>query len=94
MHSVLVKDNSSVTTLLPGIGSSHAVASVGAEGHSSAQSDFTVTELSVSRWELMLSVRCQEELSGPGKRTPLFVKAPVIVAPHLLPQGEMGKEGF
>lgn len=31
---------------------------------------------------------------GPTKRTPLFVKAPVIVTPHLLPQGEMGQEGF
>lgn len=93
--SVLVKDDTSgVTTLLPGIGSTPAMASVGAQGHSSAQSDFTATELSVSRWELMLSVRCQVELSGPGERIPLFVKAPVIVTPHLLPQGGMGQEGF
>lgn len=78
IHSVgpVVKGNSGVTTLLPGIGSSHAMASVSAQGHSCAQSDFTATELSVSRWELMLSVRCQVELSKPLKEESIVCESP------------------
>lgn len=72
----MVKDDPSVTSLLPGIGSSHAMASVGAQGHTSAQSDFTATELSVSRWELMLSVRCQVELSRPRKEDSIVCESP------------------
>lgn len=74
--SVPVKGNSSVTTPQPGIGSSPAMASVSAQGHSSAQSDFTVTELRVSRWELMLSVRCQVELSRPWKEESIVCESP------------------
>lgn len=47
-----------------------------AKGHSSAQSDFTATELSVYRWELMLSVRCQVELSRPLKGESIVCESP------------------
>lgn len=52
------------------------MASVSAQGHSSAQSDFTATELSVSRWELMLGVRCQVELSWPQKEDSIVCESP------------------
>lgn len=52
------------------------MACVGAQGHSSAQSDFTATELSVSRWELMLSVRCQVELPRLRKEDSIVCESP------------------
>lgn len=72
----LVRDNSSVTSPLPGIGSAPATASVAAQGHSRAWSDLTATELSVSQWELMLSVRCQVELSEVWKEDSIVCESP------------------
>lgn len=50
--------------------------SISAQGHSSAQSDFTVTKLRVSQWELMPSVRCQVKLSRPQKKDSIVCESP------------------
>lgn len=70
-----------ITSLQPGIGSSHTKASVSARGHNGAQSG----PQSAQWWEFMLSVRCQVQLFQALKKNLLFVKALFIVTPHFLP---------
>lgn len=71
-----VNNNYSVTIPLPGTRCSCAVASVGAQGHSGARSDFTAAELSVPQWELMYNVRCQVVLCGSQKEDSIVCESP------------------
>lgn len=62
-----------ITSLQPGIGSSHAMASAGARGHNGAQSD----PQSAQWWEFTLSVRCQVELFQALKEKSIVCESPV-----------------